>query len=266
MKQFKYFGMARLLPIAAALTIPIIASASTIVGNLALSSSGSQVIAVDDHIIDFNFGGAVSSGFPPTSSDPLNPNGSGLFDVGLASTGSFAGIGGTVTVHNLDSTQQPTGQTSGPGLPLSNFITFSARPTWSITLTQILPGVFSSVDCSATPAVGQTCSPPNSPFNLSNIGGDQVNVNFAFEGIANDGLGNLSNISGTFGTTFSNTSLQAVLAAIQAGDAVVTTASGTLAAVATPVPEPGSASSILLGCSLIGLAALGRSARARRLR
>jgi len=253
----------RLAPLAIALSVPAVAS--TIVGNLALSTTGTQVIAVNGSVIDFNFTGAVTPGFPPTSPAPLTVNGAGMFDIGAASTGSFASvIGTTISVKDLSAAQQPTGSLVGPGLPYTNFITFAAQPTWSITLTEVLPGVFSSASCTGVPAPGQTCTPAGSPFNLSNLAGNQVNVNFAFLGIANDGLGNLSSISGTFGTTFSNTSLEAIYAAILAGNAVVTTASGTIAAVATPIPEPGT--SLLLGFSLIGLAAITRSARARRRR
>jgi len=249
--------------------MPVIVRADAITGNLALSSSGTQVIAVNGSIIDFNFTGTVSDGFPPVAtSGTLSGSGSGNFDIGAASTGSFAGlVGSTVTVHNLDATQQPTGSTSGPGLPLTNFVTFSAQPGWSITLTQVLPGVFSSAACTGSSALGDTCTPTNSPFNLTNIAGNQVNVNFAFLGFANDGLGNLSDVSGTFGTTFSNTTLQNIIGAINSGQAVVTTASATVAAsAAAAIPEPSSSSMVLLGASLILLAAVGRSARARRLR
>ena len=189
-------------------------------------------------------------------------NTAGFFDIGAASTGSFAPLTGTtVSVKDLSAAQQPTGSLVGPGLPYANFITFAAQPSWSITLTEVLPGVFSSASCGAAPAAGQTCTPLNSPFNMTNVAGAQVNVNFAFLGIANDGLGNLSSISGTFGTTFSSTNFQSILAAIQNGQAVVTTASGTLAAVATPIPEPGT--SMLLGFALIGFALFTRSARVR---
>jgi len=261
-----FFSVARLLPLAAVLAAPVVGHAAAIVGNLALSTTGTQVIAVSGNVIDFGYTGPVTAGFPPTTSTALTVNSAGLFDIGGASTGSFAPLTGTtIAVKDLSATQQPTGSTSGPGLPYANFITFAAQPTWSFTLTQVLPGVFGSGSCTAAPAAGQSCTPAGSPFNLTNIGGNQVNVNFAFTGIANDGLGNLSSISGTFGTTFSNTTLQAIYAQIIAGNAVVTTASGTIAATATPIPEPGSASTIILGMSLLGVALLGRSARARRM-
>jgi len=260
----KCFRFAKLVPLAAALVIPVIAHADVIVGNLAVSSSGTQKIGVDERFIDFNFGGAFS-GTPPQSTVDPNGSGSGMFDVS-GGTDSFSGVGGTITVHDLDVVAQPT----GVNISLPNFITFSARP-WTVTLTQVLPGTKGSAACdSLTPTSSDDCTPPGSPFNLSNGNGNTVAVSFSFLGTlnSNDGTGSTSDLVGTFSTTFSNTTLQAVLDVIQAHDTVVTTASGTLAATATPtaVPEPGSASSILLGCSLIGLAALGRSARARRMR
>jgi hypothetical protein len=158
----------------------------------------------------------------------------GLFDITNASTSSFTSVvGTTVTVHDLDANQQPTGATSGPGLPLSSFITFAAQPGWTVTLTQILPGNLGSAGCS-DPG-GTQCTPSGSPFNLSNEGGNQVLVGFSFAGTASDGMGNTSPAAGTFSTTFSNTTYQQMLADLVSGEAIVSAANATIAvSVGTP--------------------------------
>src|SRR6185437_12685043 len=132
----------------------------------------------------------------------------------------------TVTVHDLDSSQQPTGATSGPGLPLPSFITFSTQAGWSITMTELLPGTEGSAGC--TDPAGIRCTPPGSPFNLENQGGNQVLVGFAFLGTATDGMGNTSQAAGTFSTTFSNTTYQQMLAILSSGGSIVSSASATV--------------------------------------
>lgn len=240
------------------------AFAAPIVGTLALSANGTTVIAVNGTKIDFNFTGTVSNTFPPvaTSGTVTGNNADALYDIGASSTGSFAPlIGTTTTVHDLDSALEPTGSFVGASLPLSHFISFTAQPLWDITLTEVLPGIFGSGGCNSA-AVGATCSLPGSPFNLTNLAGNQVSAAFSYIGRASDGAGNFTNISGSFQTTFSNTTIQAIVAALAAGQAVVTTGSGTLAATAAPVPEPGSTSMAAIGGALLMLSAAVR----RRLR
>jgi hypothetical protein len=243
------------------------AFAAPIVGTLALSANGTTVIAVNGTKIDFNFTGTVSNTFPPvaTSGTVTGNNADALYDVGASSTGSFAPLVGTTTiVHDLDSTLEPTGSFVGASLPLSHFISFTAQPLWDITLTEVLPGVFGGGGCTGPTSalVGTTCSLPGSPFNLTNLGGNQVSAAFSYIGRASDGAGNFTNISGSFQTTFSNTTIQGIVAALAAGQAVVTTGSGTLAATAAPVPEPGSTSMAAIGGALLMLSAAVR----RRLR
>jgi len=236
------------------------AFAAPIVGTLALSANGTTVIAVNGTKIDFNFIGTVSNTFPPvaTSGTVTGNNADALYDVGSSSTGSFAAvIGTTTTVHDLDSTLEPTGSLVGPSLPLAHFITFAAQPLWDITLTEVFPGIFSNAGCNST-AVGATCSLPGSPFNLTNTAGNQVSASFSYAGRASDGAGNFSNVNGTFQTTFSNTTIAAIVAALGSGQAVVTTGSGTLAATAAPIPEPGSTSMAVIGGALLMLSAAAR--------
>jgi len=211
-------------------------------------------------MIDFNFVGTVSNTFPPiaTSGTVTGNNDDAHYDIGASSTGSFSGLGGTqTTIHDLDNTLEPTGSLVGTSLPLAHFITFAAQPLWDITLTEVLPGIFSTAGCNST-AVGATCSPTGSPFNLTNIAGNQVSASFSYLGIASDGAGNLTNVSGSFQTTFSNTTIQAIITALLAGQAVVTTGSGTLAATLTAVPEPGSITMAFIGGALLMVSAITR--------
>jgi len=163
---------------------PILLSAAALNGNLSLSSHGTQTLAVNGTEIDFDFGGTGSTGFPPVTTGPVDGSGdgvggNGMFDITGASSGSFAPIAGsTVTVHDLNSTSEPTGSTTGPGLPLTSFITFTAMPTWNITLTDLLAGTDDHT-CNGTVA---TCTPLGTPFNLQNEAGGQVSVGFVFLG------------------------------------------------------------------------------------
>jgi hypothetical protein len=222
----------------AGLTTP---TSSGLNGNLSLSSHGTETIAVNGTDIDFDYAGGITATFPPIATGSVDGSGdSGLFDVTSASNSSFASvIGTTVTVHDLDAGQQPTGMTTGPGLPLTSFITFAAQPGWSITLTEILPGTLGAAGCS-NPA-GTQCTPNGSPFNLTNEAGNQVLVGFAFVGTASDGLGNTSSATGSFSTTFSNTTYQQMLADLSSGEAIVSSASATIAVLigAPPVNTPG---------------------------
>jgi len=210
-------------------------------------------------MIDFNFVGTVSNTFPPiaTSGTVTGNNADAHYDIGASSTGSFQPLIGTqTTVHDLDQTLEPTGSTVGAQLPLSHFITFAAQNSWDVTLTEVLPGIFGLAGCNST-ALGATCTPTNSPFNLTNIGGNQVSASFSYLAVANDGAGNLTNVNGSFQTTFSNTTIQGIVNELLAGRAVVTTGSGTLAATAA-VPEPGSTSMAVIGGLLLMVSAVSR--------
>lgn len=234
---------------AAVLVAPALLNAAALTGTLDLNSHGSETIAVNGLDIDFAYTGGVTNTFPPEATGPLSgTDDTGMFDVASGSTNSFAAaIGQTVTVHDLNTTSEPTGTPTS----LANFITFSGEP-WSITLTEVEAGVGTMANC-ASASLGLDCTPTGSPFNLVNEAGNQVSVSFAFLGTATDGSGNNTNVGGTFSTTFSNTSVAAILAALSApGGSVVSSAEATIAA--TPLattPEPASFSMLLLGSGLI---------------
>jgi hypothetical protein len=240
------------------LAVPAILSAAALNGNLSLSSFGTETVAVNGNDIDFDFTG-TSSGFPPvvTSGTVDGTGDSGLFEITNASSGSFGGalVGTNTTVHDLSAIAEPTGSTTGSSLPLTSFITFSAEPGWNITLTEILAGVDSP--CNAT-----SCTPSGSPFNLTNEGGGNVLVGFSFMGTATDGLGNTSTVTGTFSTTFADTSYQTILADLSAGESIVSSANATIAITPVNAPEPASIYMLLLGSALLmGSAAYRRHQR-----
>jgi hypothetical protein len=254
----------------AAMAGPLMLSAAGLSGNLSLSSHGVDTIAVNGSDIDFDFTGTESMGFPPvvTSGTVDGTGDSGLFDITAASTGSFGTgspvAGTTVTVHDLNSVSEPVGTTTGPGLPLTTFITFTVEPGWNITLTEITPGDGGSA-CNGTSV---TCSPAGSPFDLQNEDSatqtsGNVLVGFAFIGTESDGMGDTSAVSGTFSTTFSGTSYQAILADLQSGESIVSSADATIAVTPiTAAPEPASIYMLLLGSALmIGSAAYRRHQR-----
>jgi len=237
------------------LAVPAMLSATALNGNLSLSSSGAETIAVNGSIIDFDFTGTASTGFPPvvTSGTVDGDGDSGMFEITNASTGSFSSLATTnTTVHDLDSSLEPVGTTVGTDLPLTNFITFTAETEWNITLTELLPGVDTA--CTAI-----SCTPAGSPFNLTNEAGDQVLVGFSFLGTETDGAGDTSAVAGTFSTTFSDTTYQQILADLNAGEAIVSSANATIGV--TPIsatPEPASIYMLLLGCGLLMVSAAYR--------
>jgi len=257
------FVKVTLILFTAAMAGPLMLSAAALNGNLSLSSFGTETIAVNGTNIDFDFSGTESMGFPPivTSGTVDGTGDSGLFEVTSASTGSFGGalVGTNTTVHDLSATAEPTGSTTGSGLPLTSFITFSAEPGWNITLTEVLPGN-DSTQCNGTVS---TCTPAGSPFDLQNEAGNQVLVGFAFMGTATDGLGNMSTVGGTFSTTFSNTNYQTILADLTAGESIVSSANATIGVTPiTTTPEPASIYMLLLGSALLmGSAAYRRHQR-----
>jgi hypothetical protein len=263
------------------LAVPTIMLGTALNGGFDLNAGSGQQVAVGPcsanpaaDCIDFDFSGAKStpatgSGLPPvaTSGTVDGTGNTAIFTLASSFMGDLAGS--NVIVSDLSSSGEPT----GVNVADFNFITFTGEP-WTIELTQIQAGSFGLSGCGGTGSSGQVCSPPGTPFNESNtsctmsMAGNalcSVGVNFNFVGIANDGSGNLSNVQGTFGTTFSATSLQQVNLAIGGGSDVVTSDSATLSfspIVTTTTPEP--VTSALVGAGLIGIGLLRRKCRQTR--
>jgi len=217
------------------------ASAAPITGTVNLSGS----VAVGGTFIDFQ----------PPAGPP-----DGAFTVSNSgNSGSFSGLNNTAgTIMDLSSTT--------PGSSIPGFITFAAAPNIRLDLTSVDPGSFTSTDCFAAPAAGQTCTPgapfpqPN-PFNLSNGSASLSVASITFHGdVVNTVTGEKSSFIGVFSSQFT-VPYQMLLSEITAGRAISTSYSASITASPSPsVPEP--ATMILLGSGLIGVFVIGRK-RAR---
>jgi hypothetical protein len=164
-----------------------------------------------------------------------------------------------------------TVQTPGTSFaPLVGFLTFASAPNIRLDLTSIDVGSFTSTECFAAPAAGQTCTPPigfgggvgTNPFNLNNTSVSTSSASITFHGTAvNTTTGETSNFTGIFSSQFT-VPYQTLLNDIAAGMTISTSYSATVTAAAgtTPIPEP--ATMILLGSGLIGIFVIGRK-RAR---
>jgi len=237
-------------------------------------------VAVNLNDIDFGYAGTENIGPPATATGPVDATGTGNSTFLITSgNGSFSGLSGTdATIRDLCQGSSPcvTPVTAGSTVSYANFITFSSptASTWSIELTELLPGSFSTAGCAGAPGTGiagQTCTPPlaNSPFNLTNEGpagqpATGVDVSFAFTGLIMDGNpADTDPVSGTFSTTFSGTDLQTLVTDIAAGETIVTSAQGNISIQASTVttPEPSTMMLAGLGGALLALGAIRRRAR-----
>lgn len=204
-------------------------------------------------VLNINGGVTVTA----TSIDFL-PLGGGT---GTASADAFTNLGSFAILNTGNPAAPATGTiedlTGGPVVgPISqvNFLTgFALAPNIAFDLTFINPGVDPSADCLSAPAAGQTCTPPGSPFNLSNIlSGGSIST-IASIGLAgtvrNTSTGEVSAFTGTLSTQIDHTTYQSILATLTAGGSFSTSYSGSFTA--TAIPEP--ATFGIVGLALLGL-------------
>jgi len=180
-----------------------------------------------------------------------------------AGTGSFAVENGQDTINNLNIAAQPVGST----FPPTQFISFTVVPGLpTLDINMIYPGTSNATNCTAPPAVGQTCTPSNvggSPFTFTNTPPPtniQSAAQFVFSGVTSDGL---SSWFGVFTSQF-NVPYQTVLAAFSPGGAGFVTNSYSATITVTPnpaVPEPGP---MVLLASGVGLLLISLGLRKRR--
>jgi len=181
---------------------------------------------------------------------------------GTAAADAFTNTGSFVVLNTGNPGAPATGAIKdllgGPvvgAISLANFLSgFALAPNIAFDLTFINPGIYTPASCGAAPAVGQTCTPPGSPFNLSNISSGGSISAIASIGLAgtvrNTTTGEVSAFTGTLSTQVDRTSYQAILAQLSApGGSFSTSYSGSFTV--TAIPEPATLG--LMGFALLGL-------------
>ena|SRR5687767_8099538 len=211
----------------------------------------------------------TSLNFCPNGQEPNGPNqpdactsATGNVELG-GGAGSFAGVTGDLnTIDSLNSSIAPIGVTVN--IPnWMEFIPAVGSPPISLTLTQVLPGSFSSAQCFSAPAAGQTCTPVGSAFNLVNQTSTTSSATFAVIGNAVNGVaGDTSPFTAIFTSQF-NVPFQTLLTSLFANNNTGTYSSSySLSVDAEAIPEPMTLS--LVGGSLIGLVMWQRRRAARK--
>jgi hypothetical protein len=169
------------------------------------------------------------------------------------SAGGFAALDGTTgTIANI--TDPP--DTPGSPLDVTDFMTFSAAPNISITLTLVQAGADGAAGCTATPpAAGQECTPNGleMPFNFENTSSTSSALSFFLTGLEVDSLTSTTiPITGIFNAQFPTMNFQQLLAAINTGGTVTNTISAQFTTDSS-VPEPNTWTAIAIGAAAIGL-------------
>jgi hypothetical protein len=227
-------------------------NAAFLASSLVMNSASLHAVPITG-ILNTTGSVAVSS----TTIDFL-PAGTGTGDFGVdpfTQTGSFSGLAGTSgTIKDLNILAQPVGSP----FVLTDWLRLTAAPTISFTLTSLPVGVFTAAGCAGPAAAGQNCTPPGSPFNLTNTSATSSVVSFKTGGLVlNTATSQVSNFDGTFSTQFTNQNLQQLLATINGGGSVSATYSANFI-VSSPegVPEPATITFMLGGLGLIVVGAV----------
>jgi hypothetical protein len=157
--------------------------------------------------------------------------GNGTFTVSAGGTGSFAALGGTAgVIKDLSSASVPV----GTPISLADFMTFAGNTNLHITLTMLNPGIFTSTACTATAAIGQTCTPAGSPFNFTNTTANSSTISFSVQGLAvNSATAETSSFAGTVSGSFP-ANYQALLGVLGGGGSLSYSYSMSIAVTAPP--------------------------------
>jgi hypothetical protein len=172
--------------------------------------------------------------------------GSGRANIVDGSSGTFASLIGTTAIVK-DIPLPPGG--------ILDEITFPAAPLLHFNATSVGPGIFGSAQCALAPAVGQTCTLPGSPFNLTNVSQGST-LSFELDGNfvdLSDGKADPTPYHGIFTAQFIGKSYQQVLASIDAGQGAITSYSASFA----PSVIPEASSVVMLSAGLLAFGAFG---------
>jgi hypothetical protein len=191
--------------------------------------------------LNFNGNLSISTGLIDFQTTTGGPTGTVTFTSSTGDYTPFAGSTGTLQDINNSTFPIPT----GAGF-LDFFLTSGAFPAGvKFTMTQLFPGIQGTAGCVS----GPNCTPPNSPYNLTNTSGTTSTASFTVSGVESDGV-TTTPFTGVFTAQF-GTQFQPLLAAINGNGTVTTSFSGTIV---TAAPEPGSLPMLAGGVLILGLA------------
>ena len=219
-------------------------SAAICAGMLAASGPSSAAVVTGN----LNLTGAVE--FSSSSID-FTPRfgGSGRATVVDGSSDTFATlISTTAFIKDVSLSPPPSG--------ILDAITFQVAPQLHFDALSAGPGIFSSAACTAPRAIGQTCTLPGTPFNLTNTSQGStlsVDIGGSFKDLS-DGNSTPTPYSGLFTAQFIGKSYQQVLADIAGGATVTTSYSASFAPAV--IPEPSMV--LMVGAGLLLLVGLRR--------
>ena len=178
------------------------------------------------------------------------PTGSIFFPTGDGDFTSFSATLGTI--RDLNAVTEPI----ETPLMFHNFVVAAAQPTWDFVLTRILAGGGSPAQCDDN--VGSVCTPPGSPFTITNNTAQTGQVAITFHGYVTDGSSDPpSPWIATFSTPVNNTAGE-IIAQILARGFYQTASAGRFDVTAIPEPET-------FGIIGFGLIALGILTRRRKI-
>jgi len=203
----------------------------------------------------FNGAGSLSASGAPGIGQPVTLT----FNSPLIAVPTLNGIFSPIAPGTTGTIQNITVGTGAFSVP--NFIQIAG---YTFALDFVAPGSFPAVGCAATPPMaGQTCSPPGTPFNLSNLdnghGGLNTSAAFSVSGTVTDPSSTNSAYTGIFTAQFANTSFQQLSNTIDSGGTIPVAYSLTIQATSLATPEP--ATFALMGAGLLCLVGVIRVRR-----
>src|SRR3954468_5725260 len=175
------------------------------------------------------------------------PNDTGTAPIVAGSGGTFTTLVGSLAIVR----DIPIPSAGG----ILNAITFQAEPLLRFDATAVEPGIFGASQCAVAPAVGQSCTVPGTPFNLTNTRQGST-LSFEVSGFfvdLSDGTANPTPYHGIATAQFIGKSYQQVLASMADGQNITTSYSASFG----PSVVPEASSVLMLSAGLLALGALG---------